>query len=153
MNPASRCLKLVTQLGIRPLLLFGLYRLGLLTGHYRRLDSRMYGDAHRARAFRPIFPVLDKDALARTLSPVTRASIRREADAVVKGKVRLFGDQLIPLRLSLPKHARHWVDYARDASLLSSFSLPHSDIKFLWEHRALWLGLHPRTHVPHKRPR
>jgi hypothetical protein len=115
------------------LILYAIYKLGILTGHYRRLDSRMEGDARRAGPFLPIFPLPARTELLQRLGRRTRASIRREADAVLKGQVRLFGDRLFPLALSHGKRLRHWTDYERDPSLLSVFPALHGDVKYLWE--------------------
>jgi hypothetical protein len=133
MNRPRLTLKLITQLGIQSPFLYALYRLGVCTGHYRRLDSRMRADADRAGAFRPIFDLPNGDTVLESLSRDARGSLRREADAVIKGKARLFGDQLAPLELSPEKQPRHWVEYERDPSLLSSLCALHGDVKFLWE--------------------
>jgi hypothetical protein len=133
MNRASLYFKLFTQLGVQPLLLYALYRLGIRTGHYRRLDSRMRADAARAGPLSAIFPLPTRDELISSLSREARAVIRREADAVVRGKARHFGDQLVPLHLSPRKPLHHWVDYELDASLFAFHSPPLGDVKFLWE--------------------
>jgi hypothetical protein len=133
MNRTSLFLKLLTQLGVKPLLLFALYRLGLHSGHYRRLDARMQSDAARAGPLRQILPLPAHDALLAGLNRQARAIIRRDADSVVRSRIRLFGDRLVPLQLAPRGPLRHWVDYARDPSLLASLSLPHGDVKFLWE--------------------
>ncbi len=93
----------------------------------------MIEDFLRAGAFRPLYPLPESVTLSHHLSKSTLAAIRREADAVVRGKVRMFGDQLAPLQLSPGKHLRHWTDYERDPSQLLSFAMPHGDVKFVWE--------------------
>ncbi|HET6846727.1 MAG TPA: heparinase II/III family protein [Anaerolineales bacterium] len=125
--------KLVSQLGIRPLLLYAVYRLGILTGHYRRLDARMRADAGSAGAFHPVFALPERSALVLGLDRLARTAISREADAVIHGKVRLFGDQLVPLQLSISQPLRHWTDYERDPSLLAPLAIPNGDVKYLWE--------------------
>jgi hypothetical protein len=133
MNRVVFFFKLVSQLGVRPPLLYAGYRLGILSGHYRRLDDHMRADASRAAAFHPVYSLPQRTALHRGLSRQARASCLAEADAAVQGKIRLFGDQLVRLQLLPPKPLRHWTDYERDSSLLSSLDIPHGDVKYLWE--------------------
>lgn len=127
-------LKTLVQLGVQPIALYGLYRLGLQTGHYRRLDGRMLEVAQRAAgSARPLFALPEPGMLTSSLSRGAKASMLRQANAVASGNVRLFGGRLTPLQLALKKPLRHWTAYESDRALLSSFALPNGDIKFLWE--------------------
>lgn len=134
LNRLLLALKALSQIGVEPMALYALYRLGLRTGHYRRLDSRMQQDAQiAAGSLHPLFVLPEPQLLAKSLSRAARATLLRDANAIVKGKVRLFGAKPVPLQLAPRGPLRHWTAYEIDSSLLSSFASPHSDIKFLWE--------------------
>lgn len=134
LNRLQLALKTFSQLGSEPLLLYGVYRLGLITGHYRRLDARQKREASRfSGSVRPLFPLPEPSLLANRASRQARASLLREADAIASGRVRLFGHAIVPLQLAPKKPVRHWTEYERHPSLLLSYGLPHGDIKFLWE--------------------
>jgi hypothetical protein len=127
-------LKLLSQLGIQPLLLNARYRLWLITGHYRGLDAGLLRDAESALGrFRPVFTVPEPGLLPRSLSRAARASLQQEADEIIGGRVRLFGHKPVPLKLAIGGHLRHWTAYELERSWLSSLGLRGNDIKFFWE--------------------
>ncbi len=133
--------KALFQLGPEALGLYGVYRLGLATGHYERLvhkaQQEAAGFSHLQALFRlpaqkEILKVLGKDGLAWLL---------KEADEIVRGKVRLFGAEPVPLRLVFEGPLRPWTEYATGKAALplshptgsrSTGSQP-VDIKFIWE--------------------
>jgi hypothetical protein len=65
---------------------------------------------------------LDKDDIAVLL---------READEIVAGSVRLFGDEPVKLQLTFNDVLYHWTDY--ETGKASIPKTPFEDIKFLWE--------------------
>jgi len=128
--------KAIGQLGLRPVLLNALYRLGLVSGYYRRVRPEAALRGWLPTPLRPLFDLPRREALEALLDEAGRAALLAEADEIVAGKVRLFGAQPCPLVLDLPGARAHWVDYERGKAPLP-FSLladlPAPDIKFLWE--------------------
>jgi hypothetical protein len=122
-------LKYLTQFGLRPLMLFGLYKLGLKSGYYKRTEEKI-------NSLRPhhysLFPLPARDKLLQTLGEEGKVSLLEEAEEILDGKVRLFGE-LVPLRLKFDQPLLHWTDYETNSHLLSTFPAPDSDIKFMWE--------------------
>ncbi|MCJ7432412.1 MAG: heparinase II/III family protein [Anaerolineales bacterium] len=124
-------LKYIRQLGLRPLALFALYRLGLMTGHYKRtsiLDTRYSNNELSNIVFLP-----DREQLAQTLGNDSKKALLKEADEIVAGKFRMFGGDLVPIQLTFDQPLQHWTAYETDPQLLSAFYSQISDIKFLWE--------------------
>ncbi len=124
-------LKYLRQMGLRPLALFALYKFGLMTGHYQRLERGKRKEASVLSSF--LFPLPSREQLASTLGNDGRASLLSEADEIVAGKFRMFGGEPVEIKLALPQPLQHWTAYETNHSLLSSFIFPHIDIKFLWE--------------------
>ena len=126
-------IKYLRQLGLRPLALYALYKFGLLIGHYKRLDHGLQTmDRGLPSTVHRLFPLPSRDQLAQTLSEECRAILLNEANEIVNGQVRIFGE-LASLDFNLPQPLRHWTEYEKSPILHSAFSIPHSDIKFLWE--------------------
>ena len=126
-------LKYLRQMGLRPLALFALYKFGLMTGHYKRLDGKPQTVNRPPSTVYRLFPIPSREQLASTLSNDGRASLLSEADEIVGGKFRMFGGEPVEIKLTLPQPLQHWTAYETNHSLLSSFVFPHNDIKFLWE--------------------
>jgi len=139
-------LKALWQLGPVPLVLQAVYRVGLITGHYKRLDmARARTDPADVRIDRPLFELPASNDLSHSLSPRARAALLREANAVAAGKMRLFGTAYAPIRLAFRGPLHHWTDYElrrtplpalRDGSGAGIRKGPPTeevDIKFLWE--------------------
>jgi hypothetical protein len=126
--------KYLLQFGLRPLALYALYKFGLLTGHYRRLDRRLQTADRPLPTVDRLFPLPTPDQLAQAFGEEGRAILIQEADEIVDGQVRVFGT-LDPLDFTHPEPLRHWTEYETDHTLTSRFLslVPHSDIKFLWE--------------------
>ena len=83
---------MLLQLGAGPLALYGIYRVGLSTGHYRRLDASLKADAARAESkARPLFELPAAAALRASLSPRAMTALIKQANEAMLGKVRLFG--------------------------------------------------------------
>lgn len=135
----STALKALVQLGFQPVALNALYRLGLITGYYKRIESREKG-LEGGRRLKPLFDFPEREELSAILGNGGRKSLLAEADEIAAGKVRLFGGAPAPLQLAFPGPLHHWTAYETTPSLLaplysllsSSYSLP-PDIKFIWE--------------------
>jgi hypothetical protein len=130
-------MKAIFELGIGAPALFALYRLGLHTGHFRRMERRLLAEARQlAGAIQLVLPVPSSGALSGALSRQARSALLRQANLVVNGRVRLFGDKTEPLRLTFRKPLRHWSAYELGTAPLPSFKSagsPPPDIKFVWE--------------------
>ncbi len=120
-------LKVLSQLGFRPLALNALYKVGLWTGHYQRLDLQALRDRRSAGSFHPLFTLPQSDTLLQTLGKDGKAALLAEADEIRTGKVRLFGADPVPLELAGPWPQVHWTEYERGRVKLEG------DIKFIWE--------------------
>ena len=158
--------------------LYGLYRLGLATGHYKRLVRSELKKAEGFTALRPLFTLPSQVSILKVLGREGRAALLKEADEIVAGKVRLFGSEPVPLRLAFEGPLRPWTDYAtgkaalpllQPASSRSRDAQP-ADIKFIWEParfgwaytlaRAFWVtqpiepaGMKKRTGSSKRKPR
>jgi hypothetical protein len=124
------------QLGFRPLALYALYKFGLLTGHYRRLTPANTNfpipNSHS------LFSLPSRDQLDQILGKAGRATLLKEADEIVNGKVRIFGEP-VTLLFTFERTLSHWTDYETHKTPIAYFQFPTScpkgipDIKFLWE--------------------
>jgi hypothetical protein len=124
-------IKYLFQLGLRPLALYALYKFGLLTGHYKRVNAAL--NVERL-TFNMLFPLPSREQLSQTLGEAGKAILLKEADEIINGQVRIFGE-LTPLDFTHQEPLRHWTEYETNHTLISRFSslIPHTDIKFLWE--------------------
>jgi hypothetical protein len=122
-------LKFLRQFGLRPLALYGLYKVGLLTGHYQRMER---GKMKETPLSSFLFPLPARDQLQTVLGEEGKAALLKEADEIVNGQVRVFGE-LTPLDFSHNQPLQHWTAYETNHRLLSSFIFHHNDIKYLWE--------------------
>lgn len=128
-------IKYLFQLGFRPLALYGLYKLGLKTGHYRRMEEKRQTrkeSAFSSFVFRPLFKLPAREQLIHILAEEGRSNLLNEADEIVNGNIRVFGE-LTALDFKFNQPLRHWTEYESTPALLSSFQFLHNDIKFLWE--------------------
>jgi hypothetical protein len=139
-------LKFLRQMGLRPLALYALYKFGLMTGHYRRMERSKTKEAPPFEGLRAplssfLFHLPPRDQLASILGNDGKASLLAEADEVLNGKFRMFGGEPVEIKLTLDQPLQHWTAYETNPTLLSSlrqaqgdaFVFPHNDIKFLWE--------------------
>jgi hypothetical protein len=135
MNHPSRFLiglKALRQLGLNQLGLYGLYQLGLRTGHYRRtlttVLTRLKTFTYPSYfAFHPVLPMPDREQLLNLLGDQI-GMLTQQADEIVHGKVQLFGGQPVPLQLNLNQPLHDWTDYE-----LGRQGINQQDIKFIWE--------------------
>jgi hypothetical protein len=126
--------KALVQLGPQPVMLNALYRLGLLSGHYRRINDR---DFHREmqhrgklKGLQPLFAFPTQPELLDELGDSGSTALLAEADQVAGGKVCLFGS--VPVDLNLAPHGKleHWTAYETGRA---DFRPLAPDIKLLWE--------------------
>jgi hypothetical protein len=125
----SVAFKFMRQFGLRPLALIALYKLGLKTGYYKR-ESRKQETVPLLSA--PLFSLPPRDKLLQILGEEGKAALLKEADQILNGKFRIFGE-LLPLQLTFDQPLKHWVNYETNPKLLSALCSPASDIKFIWE--------------------
>ena len=128
-------LKKLRQLGLTQLALYAFYKIGLRTGHYQRLT-----ETHRSLSIRtdPHFAVRglltlpDRGKLEQILGNDGQHTLLVEADEIVAGKFRMFGGELVELKLTFDQPLFHWTDYEiGKVRAIREFSL--QDIKFIWE--------------------
>jgi hypothetical protein len=122
-------IKYLFQLGIRPLALYALYKFGLLTGHYKRITPAAAN--HLILKSYSLFSLPNREQLNQTLGEEGRATLLKEADEIVHGNIRIFGEST-SLDFSLDQPLHHWTAYEKNVERLT-FNVPHNDIKFLWE--------------------
>ncbi len=123
-------LKFLSQFGLRPLALFALYKFGLFTGHYKRIESRRTETGQLSSA--QLFTLPSREQLFQILGEDGKVILLKEADEIVAGKVRIFGET-VALDFKYAQALQHWTAYESDHKLLSSFTFLHNDIKYLWE--------------------
>lgn len=123
-------LKAVRHLGLTQVALFALYKLGLKSGHYKRAERY---PTESGWALTPLFGLPARETLQPILGAEGLRALRAQAEEIMAGKVRLFGGPPVDLRLTFDQPLHHWTAYEENPSLLSTFNLPHNDIKFLWE--------------------
>ena len=126
-------LKTARQLGIAPLVQFGVYRLALHSGIYARLRCPSKG----ASDLQPVLRLPTSETLNRFLGEEEKSALRLEADSILEGKIRLFGGLESSLDLNFGSPLQHWTQYERAPAALAPWfdSRPNfpRDIKFLWE--------------------
>lgn len=119
-------LKYMLQFGLRPLFLYGLYKLGLKAGYYKRVIPNFpIPDSHA------LFSLPSRDQLAQTLGAEGKAKLLNEANEIVNGKIKIFGES-VSLNFAHNQPLQHWTSYETNLQP-SIFNLPHNDIKYLWE--------------------
>jgi hypothetical protein len=121
-------IKALRQLGVRPVLLNALYRLGLVSGHYRRLEGSEQGIV--GSGLRPLFVFPKPAELLDVIGEDGKAALLTEAGEIVSGKVRLFGAEPVELALTVPGKLEHWTAYETGKVDLRPLTF---DIKLIWE--------------------
>jgi len=118
MNFLQKSFKALKYLGFRKIWHYTLYRIGLQTGHYRRLTPCEHVDVTGQPGISPYqhFPQVSDEHKALALA---------EADEICQGRVRLFGGESVPLDLEAGASNQHWSFLERNP--------PDQDIKFIWE--------------------
>jgi len=134
-------IKAVCELGLRQLGLYALYRIGLRTGYFKAVtrDTQPIFVIQNDSPFFTMMPVLklpDPQKITNIIGKDGLTDLIVEADEIVRGKVRLFGGEPVPLRLSLNGRLFHWADYETGKAAVTSTHFrdyPAEDIKFIWE--------------------
>ncbi len=124
MPSITRLFKIVTQLGIRELSLYALYKLGLKTGHYKRAKTLLN---IKDLTFNEIFLLPSRELLLQTLEKDGEELLQEEADEIVAGKFRMFGAELTEIKLTANWQPAHWTDFELGKIKLAG------DIKLIWE--------------------
>lgn len=122
--------KSIQQLGLRRVGLFGLHRLGILSGYYRwRFSSRSLireAPPLQLDAIRSFIP--GNDPLPPWLTPEIIAKTVANADEILHSRYRLFGGPAAELILSPSGTDQHWSRLDENDA-----SLGIVDIKQVWE--------------------
>jgi hypothetical protein len=134
MNFFSRMMiayKALDQLGFEPVALNALYRFGLATGHYRRMEKRE--QRIQNGVLKSLFPFPSAEELLMVLGDDGKTALLAEAEEIVGGKIRLFGAGPVDLQLTFPGKLEHWTAYETGRAQIPISDLHIPDIKFLWE--------------------
>ncbi|NLF50157.1 MAG: hypothetical protein GX577_03390 [Leptolinea sp.] len=131
MNSLVRGLKTIRQVGVLPVMQVGLYRLGLLTGYYRRLTRSA-----------PVFDEVDhlkwleqSSSLASSTvaiffkeHPELEKDCQEYAESILSGTCTIFGDHPVDILGGRIVAAHHWTEFER-----KKISITVDDIKIIWE--------------------
>lgn len=122
-------LKALRELGFEQMGYYLWYQFLLHSGYLRWATSgiRLKHIPPEALSIRPLIQPPDPEELKRILGKEGITRLLSEADEVVNGRVRLFGGEAVPLRLSAPVPLLHWT---RAEQKVREVDL---DVKFLWE--------------------
>ena len=123
--------KYLQQVGLTQAALFALYRLGLKTGHYRRVGSRRVETSCQLST--NLFSLPDRDQLVQTLGEDGQRALLAQADEIVAGKFRMFGGEPVKLKLTFGQTLHHWTAYETQRVSIPDSKFPIRDIKFIWE--------------------
>ena len=125
----SIALKALRQLGLSQVTLYALYKLGLVTGHYRRLTPTLDQREPNLEfsSLVPLFSFPNPSQLAQILGAGGQQSLLAEADEIVAGKFRVFGGEPAPLYLTGDWPLVHWTLFEN-----GTFKV-EGDIKNIWE--------------------
>ena len=139
MAPVSKlsiAFKALTQLGFQPVALNALYRFGLVTGHYRRIENRE-GEMEKRKwdgaITHSLFSFPSRQQIIQIIGKDGSQVLLAEADEIVAGKARLFGGGPVEIELTVPGKLEHWTAYESGQAPFPINHLPIPDIKFLWE--------------------
>jgi hypothetical protein len=127
----SLAVKVLQELGLKQVGLYTLYRIGLLTGHYRRAIKSQPVANHQVYVLQSsLISLPDKANLSAMLGADGLEALLVEANEIVNGKIRLFGGQSVPLTLTVNDSLRYWTEYEKGTG-----EKVHeiNDIKFVWE--------------------
>lgn len=136
----TRIFKIVRQLGLTQVGLFVLYKLGLKIGYFKRKTTRRFPNS----SLRLLFDFPAKEELLVVLGEDGLKTLIIEADHIVNGKFRIFGGELVDLKLDFNHSLSHWTDYEsgnvhipnteyRKLNTALNLPLGASDLKLIWE--------------------
>ncbi|PWH12623.1 MAG: hypothetical protein DDG60_12215 [Anaerolineae bacterium] len=123
---ALLALKAARELGWTAVLLNALYKLGVRSGYFRLQECPKKQPA-QASTFRFLFEFPSRQALQTVLGEEGLKQLRSEAQEILQGQYRPFGNKPVALNLK-PTSQRHWT-----ACETANAFFPFSDIKLLWE--------------------
>jgi hypothetical protein len=143
--------KVASQVSFSQMALYALYKLGLKTGYYKRIESRGIETGHQLS--NRLFTLPDRDQLKQILGEDGQRALFSEANEIVAGNFHMFGSDSVELKLTFDRPLHHWADYETNPQLISSLYSPTlrppygdrraqvlrqaqdgvSDIKFIWE--------------------
>ena len=114
-------IKALRELGPTQVGLLALYKLGLKTGHYRRIEKIHAQPVE----LKNLFSLPTRDQLLAAHGAQGLSLLQREADEIVRGQYRQFGADPVDINLSPPHPELHWTELE---------TRPHpTDIKLAWE--------------------
>ena len=125
-------IKALCQLGLQPLALYGLYRLGLQTGFYRRVEHRSLRVKNND-SLQPLLLIPPRHEILRVLGKKGRTALLAEADEITAGRFHLFGGDPLSIHLTFNNPLGHWTDYETGKMTLPSLDAAFADIKYIWE--------------------
>lgn len=123
--------KSLRQVGLAQAVWYALYKIGLKTGHYKRVENRVPKTGHLLSS--TLLSLPNRAELAQVLGDDGQRALLAEADEIVAGKFRRFGGEPVEIELAFAQPLRHWTDYETNPQLLSTLHSPLPDIKFTWE--------------------
>jgi hypothetical protein len=126
-------LKYLQQVGPTQASLFVLYKFGLKTGHYRRVESKNVENSQPFSTLHSLFSLPDRAQLVQTLDDDGQRVLLAEADEITAGKFRMFGGEPVRLKLTFNQPLHHWTDYETHKVPIPDSRFPIRDIKFIWE--------------------
>jgi hypothetical protein len=123
----------IRELGLKPVLQIGLYRLGLMTGYWRLRTPRKSKftstpdveiiDNYASRP--PTFPLtVPESEILRDLLGDEIRTVLRAAEEIIQDLVSLYGGNPIPIQFSVEDKKRHWTKFKLEED---------EDIKDIWE--------------------
>jgi len=119
--------KAARQLGLTQVALYALYKFGLKTGHYKRIESKTANGSQVFSTLHALFTLPNRDQIKQTLGENGQRSLLTEADEIVAGKFRMFGGELEPLYLTGDWPLVHWTLFDNGTFKVAG------DIKYIWE--------------------
>lgn len=123
MPSPAKLFSIAAQVGLSQLSLYALYKLGLKTGHYKRVANA----APQAASYKPLFTLPVRAALLHILGAEGKAQLIEEAEEIFAGKFRMFGGEPVDIKLTGDWQTAHWTEFET-----GKIKLP-GDIKFIWE--------------------
>ncbi len=121
------------QLGLKPVALYGLYRLGLKLDILQRAVARERRPVHNWQAaierLKPLLPLPEKGALRLTVGAPGLQELSAACAEILDGQVHLFGGKAVELVLEPAGPPQPWDVYESGTGV----SRASQDIKFTWE--------------------
>lgn len=131
MNAFTRAIKTIRQVGLLPVLQIGLYRFGLITGHYRRMTPPVAPERNLLKVhwLNSILSLADTQIPGFFYKdPDLKAACLKEAEYILTGKCHIFGCMPAEIFPTDAAYTHHWTEFEQ-----KHISLPVEDIKFIWE--------------------